>query len=244
MDPASYLSSLASDGASLADAADGHWERRVRGCPEWNMAQLVVHMGGVHAWACKAVAAGGEPVGPRGSASAPEDPVELLGWYRDGLAALVTALSVDPGQPAWTFRAGGGDNVGWWRRRQALETAMHRWDAQDAAGADAQPIAAELAADGVDELLGFLPGILSARPVAALSSTLHLHTTDTPGEWLLDFAAEGLATRREHAKADTAVRGPASGLYLWLWNRQTAEAAGLEVFGRAEVAEAWRHVRI
>ena len=35
------------------------------------------------------------------------------------------------------------------------------------------------------------------------------------------------------------MRGPASGLYLWLWNRQTPEAAGLEVFGRVETAAAW-----
>ncbi len=88
-------------------------------------------------------------------------------------------------------------------------------------------------------LADFLPRALAANPAEALTGTLHLHATDTPGEWWLDFGAEGLATRREHAKADTAVRGPASGLYLWLWNRQTPEAAGLEVFGRVETADAW-----
>jgi hypothetical protein len=113
------------------------------------------------------------------------------------------------------------------------------------APSDAGPIAAELAVRGVDEFLAdFLPRAFSAHPTApattgALTGTLHLHATDTPGEWWLDFAAEGLATRREHAKADTAVRGPASGLYLWLWNRQAPEAAGLVVFGRAETVGAW-----
>ncbi len=43
----------------------------------------------------------------------------------------MAALAVNPDTPAWTFSAAGAPhNVGWWQRRQALETAVHRWDAQ------------------------------------------------------------------------------------------------------------------
>jgi uncharacterized protein (TIGR03083 family) len=245
MDPASYPAALASEGEALAGAATGHLEEAVPACPNWNVAQLVGHMGGVHGWVRQVIAAGGERIGPRELATPPDEPAALLAWYRDGLARLVEALSVDPDTPAWTFLPTAPDNVGWWRRRQALETAMHRWDAQAAAGPSRDPIPVDLAVDGVDELLmDFLPGVLSARPVSDLTGTLHLHATDTAGEWWLDFDAEGLASRREHAKADTAVRGAASGLYLWLWNRQTPEAAGLEVFGRPETVSAWRAVTI
>jgi hypothetical protein len=135
--------------------------------------------------------------------------------------------------------------VGWWRRRQAHEPAEPRWHAQAAAGADPAPIDALLAVEGIDELLEeFAPGLLSSHEGGGLTGTFHLHATDAPGEWWLDFDATDQAPRREHAKADTAVRGPASGLYLWLWNRVTPDQAGLQVFGRKEVADAWRQIQI
>jgi uncharacterized protein (TIGR03083 family) len=240
MDAASFLPYLASEGASLAGAAEGHLDRPVPTCPGWDMAQLVRHVGDVHSWVRRVVAAGGESVGPRRASTAPEDPAVLLAWYRDGLAELVTALSIDPETPAWTFSPASPATVGWWRRRQAMETAVHRWDAQDAAGLPADVVAAELATEGIDEVLtDFVPRALAGPGAPLLTGTLHLHATDTPGEWWLDFGGDVLVTRREHAKADAALRGPASGLYLWLWNRQTAAVAGLEVFGRTETVDAW-----
>jgi uncharacterized protein (TIGR03083 family) len=245
MDPDTYLSVLAAEGAALAAAAEGHLDRPVRTCPEWDVAQLVTHMGGVHAWVRKLVAAGGERVGPREAAIGPEEGRDLLDWYREGVAQLVEALSVDPDTPAWTFSRRAPDTVAWWRRRQALETAVHRWDAQTAESRGPDPVATELAVDGIDELLvDFLPGILSARPVDGLTGTFHAHATDTTGEWWLDFDAPEVAARREHAKADTAVRGPASGLYLWMWNRQSPDEAGLEVFGRAATVPSWRAITL
>jgi len=244
MDADSLLAALASDGETLADAAEGHLDRPVPACAEWDMAGLVGHVGRVHGWVCTVVAAGGERVNTRGP-QAPEDPAALIGWYRDGVARLVEALSVDPETPAWTFSPAAPDNVGWWRRRQALETAVHRWDAQAARGSGTDPIASELAVEGIDELLtDFLPGMLSSRTEGGLTGTLHLHATDVAGEWGVDFDGDGLTVTRQHTKADAAVRGPASGLYLWLWNRLTPEAAGLEVFGRTETVDAWTSVRI
>ncbi len=241
MDALSYATTLAAQGSALADAAEGHLHLPVPSCPDWKVEQLVSHLGGVYGWTRRVVAAGGERVSPRESPSPPEDAADLLQWFRTSLAELLEALSAEAEAPAWSFPANAPNTVGWWQRRQALETAVHRWDVQTAVDPGrADRIAAELAVAGVDEFLAdFLPRVLSAQPTDALTGTLHLHATDTPGEWWLDFGAEGVAPRREHAKADTAVRGPACGLYLWLWNRQTPEAAGLEVFGRAETADAW-----
>jgi uncharacterized protein (TIGR03083 family) len=242
MDSASLLASLAADGAALAEAAEGHLDSRVRTCPEWTVADLVTHLGQVHRWVSATAAAGGEGVGFRDVTDAPADPDALVGWYRQGLTELLQALSVDPETPAWTFSGAAASNVGWWQRRQALETAVHRFDSQTASRDRPDPIGAELSVLGIDELIAqFLE---SRAEMAGLKGTFHLHATDVPGEWWLDFEAPGLAARREHAKADTAVRGPASGLYLWMWNRQSPDEAGLEVFGRPETVAAWRAVTI
>jgi hypothetical protein len=54
---------------------------------------------------------------------------------------------------------------------------------------------------------------------------------------------DGIETRREHAKADCAVRATASDLFLLVWNRLTAD--GLEAFGDATLLDVWRqHVHV
>jgi len=117
----------------------------------------------------------------------------------------------------------------------AQETALHRWDAQAAAG-DAEPVDAALAVDGIDEYFEvFLASQLAAKPVDGLHGSLHLHATDVDGEWWVALASDHFERRHEHAKADAAVRGPASCLLLWLWNRLPDDAADLQAFGDAEV---------
>lgn len=234
---------LSAASATVADRAGALRDRPVRACPEWDVARLVAHLGGVYSWAAAIVAAAGSRPDTERAAPPPE-PDGLIPWFaeqRDRL--LATLASHRPDQPAWTFVRRDPATVGWWYRRQAHETVLHAWDVGDAGG-EPDPISAEVAADGVDEVLTeLLPGYLRRRPVPGLGGTLHLHATDTPGEWSLDLAAPDLV-RREHGKADTAVRGPASGLLLWVWNRRSADRAGLEVFGDRGVVDAWTGVQL
>lgn len=226
----------------MMDAASGHLDRPVPTCPGWDVAQLVGHLGGIYAWAGGLVNGGGEPP-TGGGPEVPADRAQLLGWFGERREEILSALlSHGPEDPAWTFIRSGPHNVEWWARRQALETAVHRFDAGSAAGRP-EPITAELSVEGIDEFLTyFLSRVLARQPVDGLRGTFHLHCTDADGEWSLDFDADDVAPRREHAKADTALRGPASGLYLWLWNRQTPEQAGIEVFGDTSVVETWPRV--
>jgi uncharacterized protein (TIGR03083 family) len=248
MDQAAYIAGITADSAALAEAAAGHLDETVPACPEWTVADLVGHMGGVYGWVSAILATGGARPAA-GFSEPPADRDALLDWYAQVRDQMVADLaSHRPEDPAWVFVPSAPQNAGWWCRRQALESAVHRYDAQAAAGkaASGKPDRLDpvLAAEGIDEYLtGLLPRIARNQPIEGMTGSFHVHTTDTDGEWSLDFDAERLAVRHEHSKADTAVRGPASGLYLWMLNRQTAEEGGLEVFGNASVVSAWRNLR-
>ena len=70
---------------------------------------------------------------------------------------------------------------------------------------------------------------------APLGGSVHLHATDTDGEWLVIEAGDRLAFTRGHAKADAAARGTASDLLLLLWRRRGP--GDVEVHGDAAVLD-------
>jgi uncharacterized protein (TIGR03083 family) len=243
MEPEAFLGALVSEGDTFISVAAENLDGPVPACPDWDVAALVGHLGRVYSWVRLSVAGGGErPSQPRAEPPAERD--EIMAWFEQIRGGLLEDFrSHSPDDPAWVFVPTAPQNVAWWLKRQALETAVHRVDAEQAAGSSS-PIEPELAVAGIDEFLGqFLTGVMSQRPVEGLHGTFHVHATDAAGEWWMDLDSRE-PPRLEHAKADTAVRGPASGLYLWLWNRLTPEQAGLEVFGDASVVEAWPGLRI
>jgi uncharacterized protein (TIGR03083 family) len=193
----------------------------------------------VHRWAAAAAAAGGEPVDARGLPKPPTDEAELLGWFDEGAHALVTTLAgIDPGAPAWNF-AGATPTAAFWRRRQAVETAVHRWDAQHAIGT-ASPVDDQLAADGIDEFLTVLaPYRFGSHDGIDIGGSLHLHCTDVDGEWTIHTDDGLYRIDRGHAKGDVAVRGPASQLLLVVFQRLGPETDGVEVFGAPEILDRW-----
>lgn len=244
MEPATYLDHLRADGAAVASAARRAPGAPIAGCPDWDMMGLVQHLSSVHRWVT-------ETVRTRATARIrrtplPEDseePEALVGAYEEGLTDLLDVLGrVDPDEPVWNWLDGGPGPSRFWHRRMAHETAVHRWDAQAAAGAP-QPIQADLAADGIDELLALVAVNLARNPLDEPAGSLHLHATDANGEWWLALGRDHIEQRREHAKADAAIRGPVSDLLLWLMNRESPESAGLDVFGDPVVLERWATVR-
>jgi hypothetical protein len=151
---------------------------------------------------------------------------------------LLDALRAAPDDgPAWNFTLE-PNHAAWWRRRQAHETAVHRWDGQLAHGTP-DPIEAAVAADGVDEALSvmWVTAVAMGRATAP-SGSLHVHLTDVPGEWLCTVSDGKIAVEREHAKGDAALRGAASDVIVFLWGRGDANA--LEIIGDASVVDQWR----
>jgi uncharacterized protein (TIGR03083 family) len=163
-------------------------------------------------------------------------PPSTVDWFEASASSLEEALRAsDPADRTWTWLPS-DQSVGFWMRRMAHETTVHRWDAQLAVG-EPEPIPATLAADGVDEALTvYQPRWCrpeSSRPGSGES--VHFHQTDGDGEWVVRFEGEGMEVSREHARADVAVRGPASDLLLFLWHR--IPASRLDVQGDAAMLE-------
>ena len=235
MDYGDYISALRSNGKAAAQVArDMPMETTVPSCPEWTLLDLAHHLGSHHRWV-----AGNLDQPPDGKAfkRREEPPADeaIPDWLEAGAEMLATKLAAtDPAKPCWTW-VPFDDSVGFWARRTAHETAMHRWDAQNADG-EADAVEPELAADGVDEYLGILGAFQGRRFPEA--GSIHLHSTDTPGEWLVRLDAEGIQLTREHAKGDVAVRGPASDVLLVLMGRKTMVA--VDVFGEAPLFERFR----
>ena len=247
-----HIDALEHDGALLADAAEAAGlQARIPGCPGWQVRDLVRHQAYVHAWAARHVRKRSPELLDEGVTESdilgggPADP-DLVAAYRDGHAALVATLrDADPDLECVTFMPAPSP-LAFWARRQAHETAIHRYDAQSAlSGGPPAPAAAfgpAFAADGVDELItGF-----AARKRYRLGNgngggerTMTVRALDAEGRWHVRLADGGTAVSRDDPAADCTLEGPAAGLYAFLWNRSDAARAGLTITGRPHVLAAW-----
>jgi uncharacterized protein (TIGR03083 family) len=233
---AQHLAHLDADGRRLAEAAGrAGWDARVPGL-DWNVRDLVAHTGGIHRWAADAVANARQSLfdteASRAVGSAP--PVDaLLDWFAEGHAALLATLRAAPDDldcatflPAPTPRA-------FWARRQAHETAIHRADAEAAAG-DRTGFDADFAQDGIDELVRGFAG--RRRSPLERKATIALRCTDGPS-WLVRVGGERVEAEDgvDDPAGDLAVTGASSDVYLWLWNRPS----GARAEGDESVAQVW-----
>jgi uncharacterized protein (TIGR03083 family) len=246
-----HISELDRDGRLLADAAErAGLGAAVPSCPGWQVRDLLRHTGYVHRWATRFVAEGLTQAVPRATEpeilAGPPPDADLLTWFREGHAGLVTALAdADPGLAAWAFLPAPSARE-FWARRQAHETAVHRVDAEQAAGGTPTAVGTEFAADGVDELvMGFFGrdrGELSDDQLVGGRHPLLVRATDTGEEWRLELTEDGklAATVRRGGSAESTLAGPAAGLYLVLWNRAEPAASGVTVSGDKMVLTAWR----
>jgi uncharacterized protein (TIGR03083 family) len=222
-----YLQVIRREGEALLGAAEQAPGAKIRGCPGWDMGDLLWHVATVHNFWASIVE--GKTAHPSDYVQPPRpDAGALPSFARAQLDNAVRVLSdADPDTEVRTWA--NDQTAGWVTRRMAHETAVHRWDAEEAAGLDAR-LDPELASDGVDE---FLSIFLFDKPVDA--GSVHLHATDTAGEWLVRFGFGAPVVTREHAKGDAALRGPASDLILALWKRVPVDQ--LEVIGDATAVE-------
>ena len=233
MQPDELLDAIRTEGATIATLLDRDaGSTPVPACPGWDVQLLVGHLGRVHRWVTAMV----RSKSAERLDFAPRPELVHRAWFEEGVAELTAALEEAGPEVAMFTLPGGGNTSRFWFRRQAEETAVHRWDVEHALG-EARPIETELALTGVDELLD----LFFAPRQVELGGSVHFHATDSPhGEWIARNDDDGtLLVGHGHEKGDVALRATASDLLLWLWGRPVDDA-GLEVFGDATILERWR----
>ncbi|ROS31608.1 uncharacterized protein (TIGR03083 family) [Cellulomonas sp. PhB150] len=250
-----YTTVIADESHRCADALAGTSPAgQVPACPEWTAADLAYHLGEVQDFWSRVVASA--PAEPSDDAVPRPPDGELVGFLRTRTSALLDALAVhEPGDACWSWSPVGGD-IAWVLRRQAHEALIHRVDAEQTAGVPLTEPAADLAADGVAEMLEVmvsgLPGWATFTPDGA---RLRLLATDADRAWTValgrftgtsptsgttydEDCAELVEDTPEGATGE--VRGTAWDLDLWLWGR--GPAGVLATSGDAGVADRLRAI--
>lgn len=232
-----YLDALRQDGDALLAAARRDLRAPVPSCPGWDVETLVAHVARIYTYVAQQA---------RSAERVPDDPPvpggeALLDFFAEAHAALLLVLRETPTDAAaWNWSRSAPDTAAFWRRRMAMETTVHRWDAQSAAGTP-DPIPAWLACDGVCEMIDIFLAMRRGRAKEDITGSVHLHATDpvdgVPSEWVVVLGPRGATAWHEgHEKGDAAVRGTASDLMLAVWQRPSVA----ERFGDATLLEAIR----
>jgi uncharacterized protein (TIGR03083 family) len=225
-----YLAHLDADAHLLAAAAAKGLMPPVPGCPGWTVADLVDHVTRVHASRTDIVEQGLVDRWP--SPRPRPEAMDPIAWYREGANRLSEALAAaDPAAPAKTFSR--EQTVGFWIRRMAHETLVHRIDAEQAHGYESQ-VDPELATDGIAEVIEvFLtrfPG--DWGEFSSGGTVVRVGTGDQ--SWTLQLG-RFVGTRRgeivdlpraavEHdADSVVTVSGDPGRVLLWMWGRAPLE---------------------
>lgn len=249
-----WLAALRADGPAMrvafeqAAAAEAGLSTPVPSCPDWTVLDLVHHLGTLYGRVRSHVSRGvtSRPE-PAPSDPSPEDlptGTSAIQWFADEFDALVTLLdALDPQMPAWNW-APRHKEAGFWHRRMAHETAVHRWDAQTAVG-HVEPIEAKLAADGVAEVLDtWLPAGRRRGPIDR-TGVVQLTAVDVSQEWFVRLRGAGVALldtdtwlNHDDRHPRAFARGSASDLMLALYGRVPFDL--LEISGETDLLTALR----
>jgi uncharacterized protein (TIGR03083 family) len=251
-----WLAGLRAESSAFRAAVSqpGALDLAVPTCPEWTVLDLVHHLGGVYVFVLSHVTRGvttppdrrrdAIEADLRASGELPTGAAAVT-WWEDKLATLLRTLeALDPDIPAWNW-APQAKKVGFWHRRMAHETAVHRWDAQMAVGLT-DPIETKLAADGISEVLDTWLPAGKRRGPRDRTGIVALRATDIEQEWHVRLRGEGIALldtntlfdddAHQHERAIAA--GTASDLLLALYGRVSFEV--LDLAGDARLVEALR----
>jgi uncharacterized protein (TIGR03083 family) len=227
--PSAEIAHLEAAAGRFSATLGADLETPVPSCPGWDLRALASHLGGVHRWARSALTQ------PRPDAHSDEGPgpdIDVRAWFDEGARDLVTTLhATDPAAPCWTFGPK-PRTAAFWFRRQAHETSIHAWDAEQATSGHAAPFPLELSLDGIDEVITMLvPRQVRLGRLQAFPHAVDLRPADARDvpAWRL-----GPADR----KPDGVVTAAAATMLLLLWRRVPLDVHGATVTGDADAVRA------
>ena len=234
-------------------------------CPGWTMTELVLHLGSVHRSVAHVISERlreepedgdlswlgltaehtarlrelmAEHTDRRAAGKPPSGrplPPALVEWFGAGAAALETQFrTTPPGEQVWTWSA--DQTAGFWQRMQAIEAAIHRWDAENATGSPS-PMDPELAADAITqtfEVMAPMRRAISQAPPGR-GEWFRFSRTDGPGAWAVRFEGDDVTLGDPDDACHVSLTGTASDLTLFLWHRVTP--AALDIQGDAWLAD-------
>ena len=215
-----YLSYLDVDVNILLNSTE-EMNARIPACPDWSVRDLYSHLVGVYRHKIVALDTGAAPeltTGSWGDLPENEDPREVL--RREYLQLKSRLESMPSDTPTWSWWPD-EQNVGFWQRRMALETVVHRWDLQSAKLPEnlltAVPI--DLANDGIDELLSWLAWPWDEQPQPEANGQRVGINTPT-ASWIVELHPTRVLVSRGNAVTQASISGDPSEVMLYLWGRR------------------------
>ncbi|RJT83424.1 maleylpyruvate isomerase family mycothiol-dependent enzyme [Arthrobacter cheniae] len=216
-----YRELLDQDYRTLADLVHPTLDRPVPACPGWNGEDLVRHTAIVFLHKAETIRTGERPSHgwpPVSVGSLP--PQALLAHCYARLVEQFDSHEPEDRAETWVPE---DQTVGFWIRRLTHETSIHRFDLEDAAGGPVTSMDADLALDGIDEVLTVM--LRRGRPdPAASGTTLRLETGGDSWDIRLD-ATRAVVDRHAAANEQAMVRADAEPMLLWLWGRAPQPAS-------------------
>lgn len=229
MDKSRYLTCLESDFRRLREVAPLAPTAEVPSCPGWTMADLVSHVAKVYVDKTETIRARQEQPWPPELPAA--DPIEALDTT---YTALVKELTDRPDAEISASWYKPDQTVGFWVRRMAQETVIHRVDGELAAGVPLAPIPDDLALDGIDEVLVCFLAYSAAEYAEYLGEALAtadgraVRVDAGATSWSVRIAPDTIEISTAPTETAARVSGSPTDVLLWLWRRTDADAVSID----------------